>query len=570
MSLIGALNTGQSALATAQASIQVIGNNISNAGNANYSEETTQVVEGGDQQIKQGVFVGTGVDLTAIQRQVDNALNGRLDNSASDSQAAQTTEQWLTQVQSTFNALNSSSLSSSMDKFFNSWSTLANSPQDSGQRQVVIQQGEALAQQFNSTQQQLVGLNSSVANDLSTQVKQADSLASQIANLNGQIVNASVGGSGSPNALMDQRDAAISQLSNLMKVTTQPQPDGSVNVYVGSQPLVVGNTSNGVSLKNQDVNGVSTPTVIFTSNGGTMPINGTGQLGALSDMQARITGVVDQLDTLAHNVISQVNQVYSGGQGLLGFTSVTAANTVNDTTQPLDSTAAGLKFTATNGSFVVHVTNPTTGATTSTLVQINLSGSASDTTLDSLTASLNGISGVKATDTGGRLNIASTDPSQQITFSQDSSGALSALGVNTFFSGNDASDMAINSTVSSNPQFLAAARNGDAGDNQTAVAISQLGTQPSAALNGQSLNDNYQSMINGVSTQLATATSDAQAAQSVQSALQAQRDSVSGVSIDDEAIKLMKQQQAYQGAAQLINVVNTLMQTVIGLANNVP
>lgn len=570
MSLIGALSTGQTALATAQASIQVIGNNISNAGNANYSQQATQLTEGPDQQVKQGVFVGTGVDLTAIQRQVDNALNSRLNGSASDSQSAQTTAQWLTQVQATFSALSSSSLSGSMSSFFNSWSTLANSPQDAGQRQVVIQQGQALAQQFGSIQQQLLSLSTSVSNDLGTQVKQADTLASQIASLNGQIVNASAGGSGSPNSLMDQRDAAISQLANLMKVNTQQQPDGSVNVYVGSQPLVVGNASNGVSLKNQNVNGVTTPTVVFTSNGGAMPIAGTGQLGALSDMQARISGVVDQLDTLAHSVISQVNQVYASGQGLQGFSSLTSTNPVTDTTKPLDSAAAGLNFTPTNGSFVVHVTDPKTGATTSTLMQVNLSGSSSGTTLDSLTASLNAITGVSATDTGGVLKMSASNAGQQITFSQDSSGALAALGVNTFFAGTDAKDMAVNSTVSSNPQLLAAAQNGDAGDNQTAVAISKLASQSVAALNGQSLNDNYQSMIDGVSTQLATATSDAQAAQSIQSALQSQRQSVSGVNLDDQAVQLMKQQQAYQGAARLINVINTLMQTVIGLATTVP
>ena len=260
-------------------------------------EETTQVTEGSEQQIQQGIYVGSGVDLTAIQRQVDDALDSRLNGSNSDSQAAQTTEQWLTQVQSTFNALSGNSLSSSMSSFFNSWSTLANSPQDTGQRQVVIEQGAALAQQFNSTQQQLVALNTSVGSDLTTQVTQADTLATQIASLNGQIVNGSVGGVGAPNSLLDQRDAAINQLSSLMKVTTQAQPDGSMNVYVGSQPLVVGTLSNGVSIKNQDVNGIATPTVVFKSNGGIMPVNGTGQLGALSDMQARITGVVDQLDT---------------------------------------------------------------------------------------------------------------------------------------------------------------------------------------------------------------------------------------------------------------------------------
>lgn len=565
MSLIGALNTGQSALAASQAAIQTIGNNISNSGNADYTRQTTELTPGPEQQIQTGVFVGTGVQISSIKRQIDDALESRLRSSVSDTQSAQTTQQWLSQVQSVFNALGTNNLSTSMSSFFNSWSTLANTPQDMGQRQVVLQQGQSLAQQFTAVRQQLTALGTSVSNDLSDAVKTADNLASQIASLNGQIVTASNGGSGSPNALLDQRDAALKQLSQLMNVTTQAQPDGSVSVYVGSQLLVTANVSNGVTLKNTDVNGVATPTVVFKSNGGTMPINGSGQIGGLSDMQARITGVVGQVDSLAHNLIYAVNQVYSGGQGLQGFTSVTAANSASDTTKSLADPASGLKFTPANGSFVIHVTDPTTGQSTSTLVQVNLTGSPGDTTLDSLTAGLNAIPGVKATDVGGQLQIAATAPGQQITFSQDSSGTLAALGINTFFTGTDASNIAVNQVVSTQPQLLAAAQNGDPGDNQTAVAIAGLASQPVASLGGASLNDNYQSMINGIATQAATAQTNAQAAQSVQDTLQSQRDSISGVSMDEEAINLMKQQQAYQGAARLINVVNQLMQSILNM-----
>jgi flagellar hook-associated protein 1 len=565
MSLIGALNTGQSALAASQAAIQVIGNNISNSGNADYTRQSTETTPGIEQQIQTGVFVGTGVQISSIKRQIDDALESRLRGSISDTQSAQTTQQWLSQVQSAFNALGTNNLSTSMSSFFNSWSTLANTPQDMGQRQVVLQQGQSLALQFSSVRGQLTALGTSVSSDLAADVKTADTLASQIASLNGQIVNASAGGTGSPNALLDQRDAALKQLSQLMNVTTQAQPGGSVSVYVGSQPLVTANVSNGVAIKNMDVNGVATPTVVFKSSGGTMPVNGSGQIGGLSDMQARITGVVDQVDALAHNVIYEVNKVYSGGQGLQGFASVTSTNSASDTTKSLADPASGLKFTPANGSFVVHVTDPATGQSSSTLVQVNLTGSAGDTTLDSLTASLNAIPGIKATDTGGQLQVSAATTGQQITFSQDSSGALAALGINTFFTGADASDIAVNQVVTRQPQLLAAAQNGDPGDNQTAVAIAAIASQSITTLGGASLNDTYQSMINGIATQAATAQSNAQAAQSVQDTLQSQRDSISGVSMDEEAINLMKQQQAYQGAARLINVVNQLMQTMLNM-----
>ena len=80
-----------------------------------------------------------------------------------------------------------------------------------------------------------------------------------------------------------------------------------------------------------------------------------------------------------------------------------STNVVADPTVALNSTAAGLKFTPTNGSFVVHVKDATTGLEKSTLVQVNLTGQPTDTTLNSLAASLAAIPGVTATVSGGQL-----------------------------------------------------------------------------------------------------------------------------------------------------------------------
>ena len=90
MSLIGTLNLGGNALAVQQAALQVTGNNISNAGNADYTRQVASTSPSPDQQIRPGLFVGTGVDLDSISRQIDDALEGRLRGSVSDNQAAQT------------------------------------------------------------------------------------------------------------------------------------------------------------------------------------------------------------------------------------------------------------------------------------------------------------------------------------------------------------------------------------------------------------------------------------------------------------------------------------------------
>src|ERR1700722_9227495 len=149
MSINGALNIGANALTTAQSALQVTGTNISNLGNPNYSREVAVTTDLPDQQLSPGVYIGSGVDLSAITRQVDESLNSRLNSATSDYQAANTTQQLSGQIETVFNALGSNSLDTQMTSFMNDWSQLANNPTDTAQRQVVIQDGQSLAQQFN-------------------------------------------------------------------------------------------------------------------------------------------------------------------------------------------------------------------------------------------------------------------------------------------------------------------------------------------------------------------------------------------------------------------------------------
>ena len=449
MSLFDALHTATSALAVDQAGITVTGNNIANVGNANYSREVANLAAAPDDQIQQGIFVGTGVDLTSIQSQVDDALNGRLRSSQSDNSSAQTTSTWVGQIQSTLNALSGSDLSSQMSTFFTGWSSLASNPTDGGLRQVVVQDGQNTAGYLQNLDGQLNQLQTNVNQELPQQVKTANSLATDIASLNVQIATSEGSGGGQANALRDQRNADLSSLSKLVNITTADQPNGAVNVFIGTQPLVDGQTNNGLSISNKtDADGNVNPTVVFSNTTGTVDAT-SGVIGSLLSVKSQISSTTDQINLIAHNLIDAVNQVHASGQGTTGFTSVTSTNPVDDATQPLNSTAAGLDFTPKNGSFVVTVTQAN-GTASSTLVPVNLTGTANDTTLNSLATSLNGITGVTATVRSGQLTITSTNPNAKISFSQDSSGTLADLGINTFFTGKDAGDIAVNSTVSSN------------------------------------------------------------------------------------------------------------------------
>jgi flagellar hook-associated protein 1 FlgK len=90
MSLTSTLNLGRNALSINQAAIQTTGSNIGNVGNPDYTRQRADITTARDQQLRPGVYVGSGPQLDGISRQIDDALEGRLRNSMSEGQSAAT------------------------------------------------------------------------------------------------------------------------------------------------------------------------------------------------------------------------------------------------------------------------------------------------------------------------------------------------------------------------------------------------------------------------------------------------------------------------------------------------
>jgi flagellar hook-associated protein 1 FlgK len=290
----------------------------------------------------------------------------------------------------------------------------------------------------------------------------------------------------------------------------------------------------------------------------------SGQIGALVAVRQQIGDAVDKVDDLAHNLIFELNKIHASGQGLEGYSKVTSTASVADPTKALNDPLAALKFAPKNGSFVVHVKQKATGLETSTLVQVDLDGlNGNDTTLNSLATSVDGVAGISATVNAGKLVVTTDSNDVEVSFSQDSSGALAALGVNNFFNGSDARDIAVNQALKDQPTLLAAAKNGNKGDNQTALAIAGLESAKIPAFQGASLKETYQGLVNGIAVDAASAKTNADATAAVQETLSSQREALSGVSLDEEAINLMRQQRAFQAASRVISAVDEMLKTIL-------
>ncbi len=114
-----------------------------------------------------------------------------------------------------------------------------------------------------------------------------------------------------------------------------------------------------------------------------------------------------------------------------------------------------------------------------------------------------------------------------------------------------------------NPNQIAASSDGTSGSNGNLTNLSTL--QSSALPSGQSPIDSYASMVYQVGslTSNANAESSATAATLVQ--LTDQRNSISGVSIDQESTNLLTYQQAYSAAARVVTTVQELFQVTMAM-----
>ena len=87
----------------------------------------------------------------------------------------------------------------------------------------------------------------------------------------------------------------------------------------------------------------------------------------------------------------------------------------------------------------------------------------------------------------------------------------------------------------------------------------------SAYLDGVSIKDFYNIIAGSVAVSASAANGQAEAAMSVLSSLRAQRESISGVSLDEEAIALLKYERSFQGASRFIRVVDDLISELVAL-----
>jgi len=191
------------------------------------------------------------------------------------------------------------------------------------------------------------------------------------------------------------------------------------------------------------------------------------------------------------------------------------------------------------------------------MIQVSFGG-ASTPLVSQTTATMPTTATLSATpggQLGGLMDVAAKVDGYRATLATMASSLISSVNSASsvpIFSGTGANDIAV---VATSATISAGVAGGAAADNSVALAI--------RALRGGAVDTAYSGLVRQIGSDVKTATSANTTANSVLTSITAQRQSVSGVSMDEEMSNMIRFQRGYQAAARALTTMDDLLNTLI-------
>lgn len=555
------LELSRRALEAQQTALDITGHNVANANTAGYTRQIANLqATTPDSLLSMGhnLSLGTGVSLDSITRARDAFVDKqyRLESSKQSYWGSQ--QDSLSKVQDMFNEPSDDSISNDLNNFWSAWSDLSKDPENMGARSVVRERALALTDSFHHVSQQLTDMQNGLDANVRVQIDQVNTYARQIKDLNDQIKRAEVAGD-NPNDLKDQRDTLIDQLSQIVnvKVIEQKDPkftDRNVNSYtvvIGNESISPPQTLVADSAVYQlqtpapaNANGLPYATVTWANGpnaGQTLDLGSSvGSLKSNLDIRGDQNGqggyldnLMQQFNQLAQGIADAVNALHQTGQGLTAENTAIVAPTPPDVlpTSYQVGQPIGIDF-FTDGSSSPSTTPPFLPKVTAANITLN---SVIDSDLSRIAT-----------------GIIPTDPGSPPTHSVDTSVSPSTLLVNVG-DGSLAAQIATMATGWSALQSQIASGNFGVdtnGNNQNPVSAASLSDFYGATIAQMGVDVQQATRMNNGEDVLVTHLSN-------------QRDSYSGVSLDEEMTNMVKFQKSYAAAARMVTMMDDMLNTIV-------
>ena len=623
-STFAGLNTVVRGIYANQASLDTVGHNVTNANTDGYSRQQVGVVSSRPEIIYGGagmLQVGTGVTVQSVTRARDEFLDQRYWKENSSLGYGNSVNDYLQKVEGVFQEPSDTGVQTVLNKFWQAIQTVGSNPSDVGSRTALRQRGVEMVDAVKQAETQLSDMIGDMNSVLDIKVDKVNQITSEMLSLNKQIVSIEVGGA-SANDLRDRRDNLVDQLSTLTKVSVYEDKAGNYIVQVPGVLLVNGERTTqlttvadptaatyqeyGLEVRKVQTNEVPPQAVNFTG----------GEIGGLleardSDEQG-IKAYLDKVNDLAKALLTDFNQVHSEGYGLdnltgqnffggdTPYTTATGAVTlptgstwlkelkVNDALfDPLNgldkiaakTLAGNISVTQSNiGGGAASVTDPVFAGGTAvkfslrldtvdasgkaTAASVSFDGGSSWTALTAANIDATGADTVltlsNGAGTGAKLTI-KTDTDNN----KGATATPAVLDTYTFQlpQGNGAGDNAVRLA-----QFLKLGAK-DASVTKGSAVLTAKDASGNAVYKASLSDKSIESYYNGFIGALGVQKQNAQRLTDNQDALVTQvdawRESVAGVNMDEELSNMIKFQKGYNASARVLTTMDEMLDKLI-------
>lgn len=542
-SLNGVFDIAKSALMATQKAMNVTSHNISNANTDGYTRQRAELTAKSP-VIYGNMYFGTGVDASNIQRVYDSFNTIQLRNSVSLFSRYETAGGHLSGLEAIVNGLDGSALSTRLDALFDSFEEVSTNPSSYGERSTLLANANVLADSINSIDS---GIRTGIANINSTikaKVDEVNSLATRIAELNGQIAGTELAGMAA-NDLRDKRDMLLEDLSKIVDISVTETDNGRVDVFLGGSFLVTATRTSEMSLKPKP-NEPESYNIIL--NGST--INGRISGGSLKgDLEglAYYKDMHEKVNLLSAALVKEVNLQHSAGYGLDGSTDTDFFSPLSAYTRRSISNAGGALVSASSVTDLSQVTLDD--------YEIRFSGPGSYTVVNTST---------NMVVTGGAYTSGSPITFDGLSVTIQNSPLAPAAGDRFTVSvkENAARDFSVGMT-DANKVAASSTAAGAPGDNINAAALADL--RDSLAIDGMTFGSFFQRAITDLGTEVNNVKLNAEAQKIYSDEIRAVRESISGVSLEEEAISLIKLQRAFEAAAKVMQTADQMLETLLNI-----
>jgi flagellar hook-associated protein 1 FlgK len=543
--IFSVLNTAKLGLLSQQQAMQVTGHNIANVQTEGYSR----------QELRFEAIPNSGVRVAEIKRSHDEFIYSQILGESDSHGRYQVRKDVFEQLEQLLSENNGQSLNGSFSNLFSGLQDVATNPTGLPERSNLIAEAQTLSSVFNNLGESLSQIQQNLDSTISVEVAKINTIAQGIGALN-KSIHANESSTYKTNDLRDQRDQKVKELSELIDLNFDAEQDGQISLTMkDGTPLVLQSSvftmntlANGNNKSFLDIavldEGGNNKNVTSSLTGGTIK-------GILEMRDVEVEGLKDKLDRLAAGFIQEFNEIHQQGFGIDGSTGNNFFNPLKTTVVSNVNNTGSSKLTAANG-------DPSNISIDKYVITFTGSNSIS---LENLTTGES--SGTFTFTSGSTFNLANG-------FAVTISGTP-AIGDSYKLSASEsaAKQFSVSSKILSNSNKISAGLNTRT-DGGNARALTDLQSKlvfDNVTLKAGSgtftFDEFYSSIVSTVGIQSYATRSTLSQKDGILLQLNTRRESISGVSIDEEMINMIKFQQAFNAAARLIGVAEEMMDNLI-------